>query len=215
MLYRAASKRHVGIQTRSFWCSLTDLDRCSWGALFTDRKVPELPEQLHDFFIARARALLERDIDNPTIATVQALAMMSGSEASRSRDARGWLYDGMASQLALHLGLHLDVEHYVWSGEMTRQEANVRSTAFWGSYVIDLAWSYYLGRLTMPVADVNRIPARTPSQDKTGLPRYWENYTDETAALGTPVQRYIDPVASMWVHHLKLCYIMERLQRTL
>lgn len=155
---------------------------------------------------------MERDIDHPTIATVQALAIMSGSEASKGRDSRGWLYDSMAAQLAHHLGLHLDVEHYVQSSDMTRQEANARSTAFWGTYVIDTAWSYYLGRLTMPVAGVNRIPVRTPSENQRGPPRYWENYTDENLFC---LQQYVEPLASMWEHQLKLCYIMERLQQAL
>lgn len=118
-------------------------------SMLLSRMFPGLPRPLHDFFISRARAPLERHIGNPTIATVQALEMMSGSEASRGRDSRGWLYNSMAAQLAHHLGLHLDVEHYIQSSEMSRQEGNVRSTAFWGTYVIDLAWSYYLGRLTM------------------------------------------------------------------
>jgi hypothetical protein len=169
---------------------------------------------LQDLFLSRARALLERDIDNPTIATVQGLAVMSGSEASRSRDSRGWLYIGMASQMGHHLGLHQDVEHYVQSKDMTRQEANVRSTAFWGTYVVDLAWSYYLGRLVMPVADVNRNPVRIPSHSQNGVPRFWENYTDQSD-LKHPPQQYVDPSVSMWEYQLKLCYIMERLQKTL
>jgi hypothetical protein len=191
---------------------LTILSRCSWGALFTDRMIPDIPGSLHDFFILRARTLLERDIDNPTIATVQALAIMSGSEAGKCRDSRGWLYDSMAAQLAHHLGLHLNVEHYVRSNDMSRQEANMRSTAFWGTYVIDTAWSYYLGRLTMPVAGVNRIPVSTPTENQTGPLCYWEDYTDERMFA---LPQYVEPLAAMWEHQLKLCYIMERLQKAL
>lgn len=189
--------------------------RCSWGALFSDKEFPGLPNPLHDFFISRARALLERDIDNPTIATVQALAIMSGSEASRSRDSRGWLYISMAAQLAHHLGLHLDAGHYIQPNEMTQQEGNIRSTAFWGTYVIDLAWSYYLGRLTMPVADSNRIPVRTPGQRQLGPPPIWEDYVDDSLGLQTPIKQYVDPVATMWEYQLKLSFAMERLQRAL
>ena len=119
----------------------------------------------------------------------------------------------MAAQLAHHLGLHLDVEHYIQSNEMSRQECNVRSTAFWGTYVIDLAWSYYLGRLTMPVADVNRVPVRIPDQKKSWPPQFWDNYTDQSMGDQIPVDRYIDPISTMWAYHLKLCFIMERLQR--
>lgn len=38
--------------------------------------------------------MLEIEMDSPTIATVQALIVMSASEAALTRDARGWLYSG-------------------------------------------------------------------------------------------------------------------------
>jgi hypothetical protein len=47
-----------------------------------------------EFFSARAKALLDIEMDSPTIATVQALVVMSASEAALTRDARGWLYSG-------------------------------------------------------------------------------------------------------------------------
>ncbi|CRG89226.1 Nitrogen assimilation transcription factor nit-4 [Talaromyces islandicus] len=187
---------------------------CSWGALFTDRDVPGI-SSLHDFFIFQAREKLQHDMDNPTIATVQGLAMMSGSEVSRGRDSRGWLYSGMAAQVAHHLGLHIDVEHYVQSGDITREEASARSTAFWGTYVIDIAWSYYLGRLVRPAVNVNRNPAQTPSQTENSQPRFWRNYTDDSVNLPEYCRQHIDPVASMWRQQLKLCFIMERFQHTL
>lgn len=140
--------------------------------------------------------------------------MMSGSEVSRGRDSRGWLYSGMAAQVAHHLGLHMDVEHYVQSGDILREEANARSTAFWGTYVIDIAWSYYLGRLVRPVVNVNRNPAQTPSQ-REKRQRIWRNYTDDAVNLTEDCGEHIDPVASMWREQVKLCFIMERFQHTL
>jgi hypothetical protein len=138
--------------------------------------------------------------------------MMSGSEASKGRDSRGWLYDGMAAQLAHHLGLHLDVEHYVQSNDMSCEEANARSTAFWGTYIINTAWSYYLGRLSIPVSGASRIPVRKPTGSHHSPPLYWENYTDQNMFGLT---RYVEPLRAMWEHQLKLCYIMERLQKAL
>jgi hypothetical protein len=121
----------------------------------------------------------------------------------------------MAAQVAHHLGLHMDVEHYVQSGEIAREEAIARSAAFWGTYVIDTAWSYYLGRLVRPVVNVNRNPAQTPSQTANAKPRTWRNYTDESMSLPEYGGQHIDPVASMWRQQLKLCFIMERFQHTL
>lgn len=82
-------------------------------------------------------ALLDIEMDSPSIATVQALVLMSAHEASYTRDARGWLYSGMAMRLAVDLGLHLDVEHYVRARSFSRCEANVRKTTFRGTYCLD------------------------------------------------------------------------------
>jgi len=56
-----------------------------------------LPEPVAEFFSSRAKILLEIEMDSPTIATVQALVIMSASEAAFTRDARGWIYSGRFS----------------------------------------------------------------------------------------------------------------------
>jgi hypothetical protein len=43
----------------------------------------------------------------------------------------------MSMRLAFDLGLHLDMTTYVNNGEVSAHEADVRRTAFWGSYVAD------------------------------------------------------------------------------
>lgn len=53
-----------------------------------------MPEPAPEFFSARAKTLLDIEMDSPTVATVQALVVMSALEASFTRDARGWLYSG-------------------------------------------------------------------------------------------------------------------------
>lgn len=53
-----------------------------------------LPEPASEFFSSRAKALLDVEMDSPTVATVQALVIMSATEAASTRDARGWLYSG-------------------------------------------------------------------------------------------------------------------------
>ncbi len=71
-----------------------DLHRCSIGAAFTPRNRPDLPEPLDDFFAARSKALLELEMDSPSLCTVQAMVILSAVEALLTRDARGWLYSG-------------------------------------------------------------------------------------------------------------------------
>ena len=68
--------------------------RCAIGATFTPRHRPDLPEPLDDFFASRSKALLELEMDSPSLCTVQALVILSAVEALLTRDARGWLYSG-------------------------------------------------------------------------------------------------------------------------
>jgi hypothetical protein len=56
-----------------------------------------IPDSAPEFFSARAKVLLEIEMDGPTVATVQALVIMSALEAAYTRDARGWLYSGKAA----------------------------------------------------------------------------------------------------------------------
>jgi len=102
-------------------------------------------------------------MDSPTVATVQALVVMSASEAAFTRDARGWIYSGkssihfvvdifilitnisgMAVRLSADLGLHLDLSDHVREGRLTARELDVRRTTFWGVFVHD---KYVLGKM--------------------------------------------------------------------
>lgn len=67
---------------------------CAIGACLADREDAEAPLLDPEFYSARAKALLDIEMDSPTVATVQALVIMSATEAAFTRDARGWLYSG-------------------------------------------------------------------------------------------------------------------------
>lgn len=127
--------------------------RCAVGATLTSRYCPDLPESLVDFFSTRSKALLEVEMDSPTLSTVQSLGILSGVEALLTRDARGWLYSGkfealrkrafianyfiigMAMRLATDLGLHIDAAPFAERGLMDLEEAQLRSSTFWGTYI--------------------------------------------------------------------------------
>lgn len=68
--------------------------RCAIGACLAAGEQLNIPEPAPEFFSLRAKALLDIEMDSPTVATVQALVVMSASEAACTRDARGWLYSG-------------------------------------------------------------------------------------------------------------------------
>ncbi|KAJ6092302.1 hypothetical protein N7467_004271 [Penicillium canescens] len=119
---------------------------CAVGATLTSRYCPELPECLVDFFATRSKALLEVEMDSPTLSTVQSLGILSGVEALLTRDARGWLYSGMAMRLATDLGLHIDAAPFAERGLIDHDEARLRSSTFWGTYIHERMWSLYVGR---------------------------------------------------------------------
>lgn len=67
------------------------------GAAYEPKYHPDLitfPRSLSQFFGDRAKTLLEIEIENPSLATIQALVIISNYEASGTRDTRGWLYSG-------------------------------------------------------------------------------------------------------------------------
>lgn len=74
---------------------LTLYNRCAAGSNLSTRTDLGLAHNSTTFFSSRAKVLLEVEMDSPSIATVQALVIMSATEAAFTRDARGWLYSGM------------------------------------------------------------------------------------------------------------------------
>ncbi|CAH0054486.1 unnamed protein product [Clonostachys solani] len=156
---------------------------CAVGAAFERVKHPELPTPLAGFFAKRAKSLLDFELDNPRLSTVQALAILSIHEGAETHDTRGWLYSGMATRLAFDLGLHVDPTPYVSSGKMASEEARVRSVTFWGTFATDRMWGFYLGR---PFHNtLENVTVRRPFEDTL-----WEPNALETAwtPYGTPAK---------------------------
>ncbi|KAK5049316.1 hypothetical protein LTR84_004245 [Exophiala bonariae] len=122
---------------------------CAIGAAFKGRYHQSFityPQSLADFFAAKSKVLLEIELDSPCVSTVQTLLLLSSHEAGGARDARMWLYSGMAMRLAFDLGLHVDVDPYVEQGTFTAQEGEARRTTFWSCVVVNHLWSFSLGR---------------------------------------------------------------------
>ncbi|KAL8784142.1 MAG: hypothetical protein Q9195_009166 [Heterodermia aff. obscurata] len=86
------------------------------------------------FFKEAKRLILENDEhENPKLATVQALALMSVREAGCGREARGWVYSGMSFRMASDLGLN--IESSLTSHD--EQEMDARRITIWGSFLFD------------------------------------------------------------------------------
>ncbi|KAL1969997.1 hypothetical protein VTN77DRAFT_6402 [Rasamsonia byssochlamydoides] len=171
MYMAARSKWRENLDDTPFYSEVLTNAMCALGAAFEARYHPTFitfPKSLSEFFADRAKTLLEIELDSPCVATVQALVILSSHEAASNRDARGWLYSGMSMRLAFDLGLHVDMTPYVQKESMNATEAEVRRVAFWGSYVADHFWGFYLGRpFRMNAGDISVLkPASDLSRAK-------------------------------------------------
>ncbi|KAL8686423.1 MAG: hypothetical protein Q9218_007117, partial [Villophora microphyllina] len=130
------------------------------------------------FFKEAKRLILENDEhENPRLATVQALALMSVREAGCGREAKGWVYSGMSFRMAYDLGLNVD------SGflHIDEQETDARRMSIWGCFLFDKCWSNYLGRQPQVPLSTIAVPKFDvfPMEDSAT----WSPYTD--AGIGS------------------------------
>lgn len=104
----------------------------SWPAARSD---PSDSATAGDHFFKEAKRLIlvNDEHENPRLATVQALALMSVREAGCGREAKGWLYSGMSFRMAYDLGLNVD--HGLLN--VDEQEADARKMTIWGCFLFD------------------------------------------------------------------------------
>ena len=86
------------------------------------------------FFKEAKRLILEKnEHEKPSIATVQALALMSVREAGCGREARGWVYSGMSFRMAYDLGLNIGSG----ADDLEESEVDARRITIWGCFLFD------------------------------------------------------------------------------
>lgn len=95
------------------------------------------PNTAGTIFARQAKLMLDCEYEAPTTSTVQATAILGLYWASIDNEGLGFMYIGMASRMAMNLGLHSDCSHYVAKGLVTQEDVEERSIAFWGIYVLD------------------------------------------------------------------------------
>ncbi|PYH40820.1 uncharacterized protein BP01DRAFT_408894 [Aspergillus saccharolyticus JOP 1030-1] len=185
------------------YCSGTLINAmCAMGAAYEDQDHPHpmiSRRSLAEFFGDRAKVLLGLELESPSLATVQALVILSEFEASCTRETCGWLYSaGMAMRLAFDLGLHLDMTPYVDKGIISSENAEVRRVTFWGVYMNEQFWGYYLGRPTR--SPVEAITVKKLDEGNTSTATRWEPYghmglTTNTISILNPLRL----LCSQWV----------------
>ncbi|KAJ5690255.1 transcriptional regulator family: Fungal Specific TF [Penicillium macrosclerotiorum] len=146
----------------------------SWSGAFDDPQ--NLSTAGNHFFKEAKRLVLENDEhETAKLCTVQAFALMSVREAGCGREGKGWVYSGLSFRMAFDLGLNVDASH-MGSHSLTDEEIDARRITFWGCYLIDKAWSNYLGRQPQLSSSNSNVPKfDVLPREEQGL---WSPYTD-------------------------------------
>ncbi|CAG8637385.1 4521_t:CDS:2 [Dentiscutata erythropus] len=108
------------------------------------RKDSNKPSTAGEEYYNRAREILRNEFEQQTIATVQALLILSVYDRDSTTSVT-WLYTGMAIRLAQDMGLHRDSAKWNFDA----RQAEIRKRVWWACVISDRLASTSLGR---PVA---------------------------------------------------------------
>ena len=138
----------------------------------------------------RARLAMDVESATPQLTSIQALILMGYCEAACGRESRGWLFYGMATRIALELGVARDSHEYVEMGWMTVQDMRARHRTLWALFILDKLLSLFYGRPASLDAAVISATAPSPKHRAQGslsipCPRpddcarctQWDDYT--------------------------------------
>lgn len=116
------------------------------------------------FFTDIATRQLAPETVRPSTSTVQALILMALTESSLGCESRGWLYIGMASRIALEIGLPRDIHDYCRHGWIDEEEARLRHRTTWALFIVDRMLALYYGRF--PSIGPESISLAMPSRKR-------------------------------------------------
>ncbi|PYH79255.1 hypothetical protein BO82DRAFT_289237 [Aspergillus uvarum CBS 121591] len=181
-----------------------DNDYCTptllYAMLAVAARYSDEPTLSHDFgkytagitFAAEAKQLIFEEIEAPRVATVVAAVLISVAELALDIEPAGWTYIGMAVRMAYTLGLHTDSRPWVESGRLTAEDAEIRSVAWWGCYLIEKFYSLALGR---PSACIDRdihapLPTILPVVEFKGLEESLKPSTAQHLPIGYSITNF-------------------------
>ncbi|KFY66105.1 hypothetical protein V496_02197 [Pseudogymnoascus sp. VKM F-4515 (FW-2607)] len=215
MYFLAKSAYYSGDDGNTFYSETLKNTICATGSHMSSDD--RLPDTGAEFFNTRAKIILQIEMDSPSVATVQALVIMSAVEAACTRDSRGWLYSGMAVRLSADLGLHRDPTCVVQNGSLSERELDVRRSTFWGVFVHDSMWSLYVGRPSS--INIQDISISRPPQEHDRLrSKKWRPLRDSNEGKpGTHQEHegWFNPIEACADANVSLCFMMRQLSQTI
>lgn len=170
-----------------------------------------------DEYLMRARILLDIEVEEPRITAVQAAAVLGACEAVCDRDTRGWIYSGMSIRMAVDLGYQLNCDVWVKRGVISAEEAHMRKITFWGCFVFDRLWSFYMGRpASLRLGDV--FVARPDESDgRFEEKESWVPYSGPNDKLPSIWTEFTAPtyLNTTMIHLVKLCELIGEIQEVM
>ncbi|KAK9371423.1 fungal-specific transcription factor domain-containing protein [Lipomyces kononenkoae] len=143
------------------------------GSRFSDdpdlRTDPEDPNTAGVLFLEKAEVLLYYDLKWPSLTTIQSLSILSIMKIATGSDAGGWLYQGMATRLALDMGFNYDATSLIRSNLITAAEVDLRKQIYWALYSDDKLSAIYTGRICTMLDSqaVLTLPSSSPMEDSS------------------------------------------------
>ncbi|KAF5711727.1 Nit-4-like protein [Fusarium globosum] len=110
------------------------------------RTDPDDANTAGEAFAAQAKTMLHYECEAPTTSTVQATALLGLYWATIDNEGLGFLYIGMATRMAMNLGLHCDCSPYASKGLVSADDVEARNVTFWGVYFLDKLYCLGMGR---------------------------------------------------------------------
>ncbi|KAL4733168.1 fungal-specific transcription factor domain-containing protein [Aspergillus similis] len=134
-----------------YWSPLLHFSILALGSRFTDRvdvrSDPNDPNTAGKFFLEHAKYYLGKEMETPSLTTIQALVILGMFYIATGADAAGWLHHGMANRLCLDMGLNLDPAGFQEVNILSHREIQLRRQIYWSLYFHDKLSSNYTGRI--------------------------------------------------------------------
>ncbi|KAF2014566.1 hypothetical protein BU24DRAFT_216585 [Aaosphaeria arxii CBS 175.79] len=130
------------------------------------RSDPDDPSTAGIVYAEAAEAMLQAEIKNPSITTVQSLGILGLYFIGIGSESIGWLYNGMANRLILDIGLNIDSRTVAGMEPLTSDEVRLRRQIYWALYCNDKLGASYTGRVCTMLDSQAAVPLPTPTSDR-------------------------------------------------
>ncbi|KAJ5094309.1 hypothetical protein N7456_010170 [Penicillium angulare] len=190
------------------------------SSMYNDRP---LPPELHGptnkglVFYERFKRLLPQYLDAPVLPTVVALLTCGACLVPYGKQSAGWALSGMAYQMIIDLGCHLEFPSYDGERNSTPTiiEQEMKKRVYWGAYVSDKFQSLFLGR--PPMMNEETANVQCTYLDSFEEMEEWRPYHDpisQSIGDSTPAYYYRGTPSyaiSTFQSLLRLCKIAARI----